>query len=159
MPARAIPAEMAPLEQTIQTAHYRLELRIGPTEMMFTPNEVAAKHPSEGEVMVGGMMGTKVNMSMGMSIGMEMPNTRHLEVHVYPLGKNTAATDARVKILVTDLASKKVQPVAVAKMYGVKEGPADTHYGNNVDLAAGNYRIDVTANGEKAEFTVAIPAS
>jgi hypothetical protein len=154
-----VAAETTLVKQEAQTAHYRLELQIGPTEMMYMPNEVAAKHPSDGEVMVGGVMGTAMNMSMGMSMGMEMPNARHLEVHVYPLGKDTAVTNAKVKILVTDLTAKKTQKVAAAKMYGIKEGPSDTHYGNNVELPAGNYRVDISVNGEAANFTVAIPAS
>jgi hypothetical protein len=154
-----VAAEMTPLKQETKTAHYRLELQIGPPEMMYMPNEVSAKHPNDGEVMVGGVMGTKMNMSMGMSMGMEMPNGRHLEVHVYPLGKDSVVTNAKVKILVTDLATKKVQPVATAKMYGIKEGPSDTHYGNNVDLPGGNYGVEVTVNGEKADFAVAIPTS
>jgi len=159
MMTSAAAAEMTPVKQEAQTAHYRLALQIGPTEMMYMPNEVSAKHPSDGEVMVGGVMSTNMNMSMGMSMGMDKPNTRHLEVHVYPLGKDAAVTNAKVKILVTDLAAKKTQQIAVAKMYGIKEGPSDTHYGNNVELAAGNYRVEVTVNGEKADFTVAIPAS
>jgi hypothetical protein len=44
-------------------------------------------------------------------------------------------------------------------MYAIKEGPSDTHYGNNVSWPAGSYRVSVTVNGEKAEFTVAVPAS
>jgi len=155
----AIAAEMTPLKQETNTAHYRVELQIGPSEMMYMPNEVSAKHPSDGEVMVGGVMGAKMNMSMGMSMGMDMPDARHLEVHVYPLGKDAAVTDAKVKILVTDLATKKAQQIAAAKMYGIKEGPSDTHYGNNVDLPPGNYGVEITVNGEKADFTVAIPTS
>jgi hypothetical protein len=159
MMSAAIAAEMTPLKQETKTAHYRLELQIGPTEMMYMPNEVAAKHPSDGEVMVGGVMGGRMNMSMGMSMGMQMPNVRHLEVHVYPVDKDTAVTNAKVKILVTDLATKKAEQIAVAKMYGIKEGTSDTHYGNNVDLPAGNYGVEITVNGEKADFTVAIPTS
>ena len=155
----AIAAEMTPLKQEAKTAHYRLELQIGPTEMMYMPNEVSAKHPSDGEVMVGGVMGAKMNMSMGMSMGMDMPDARHLEVHVYPPGKDAAVTNAKVKIVVTDLATKKAQQIATAKMYGIKEGPSDTHYGNNVDLPAGSYSVEITVNGEKADFTVAIPTS
>ena len=155
----AIAAEMTPLKQETNTAHYRVELQIGPSEMMYMPNEVSAKHPSDGEVMVGGVMGAKMNMSMGMSMGMDMPDARHLEVHVYPPGKDAAVTNAKVKIVVTDLATKKAQQIAAAKMYGIKEGPSDTHYGNNVDLPPGNYGVEITVNGEKADFTVAIPTS
>jgi hypothetical protein len=144
-------AEMPPIKQEATTTHYRVELQIGPTEKMFTPTEAAAQHPTEGEVMVGGMM------SMGML--MDMGDTRHLEVHLYSLDKGETIADADVAIAVTDAASMKVQDVGAAKMYGVKEGPPDTHYGNNLSRPAGNYSIQVTVNGEKAEFTVAIPAS
>src|ERR1700737_772167 len=86
----AFAAEMAPLKQEAQTAHYRLELQIGPTEKMFTPQEVAAKHLTEGEVMVGG------TMSMGMSpMAMNMGDTRPPEVHIYSLDKGGGVTDPK----------------------------------------------------------------
>jgi hypothetical protein len=129
-------AEMPPIKQEAKTAHYRLELQIGPTEQMFTPSEAAAQHPTEGEVMVSGMM------SMGMS--MDVGDTRHLEVHLYSLDKGETIADADVAIAVTDAASMKVQDVGAAKMYGVKEGPSDTHYGDN---GWGTRRVDEDAAG------------
>ena len=149
-----VAAELAPIKQDASTAHYRLELQIGPTEKMFTPAEVAAQHATEGEVMVGG----KMSMAMG-GMSMAMGETRHLEVHVYSLDKGKVVTNAHVAIAVTDTSSKKVEDVATAKMYGIKGGPSDTHYGNNVSLPPRSYGIAVTVNGERAEFTVAIPAS
>ena len=145
-------AELALIKQEASTVHYRLELQIGPTEKMFRAAEVAATHPTEGEMMVGGGMSM-----MGMS--MDMGDTRHLEVHVYALDNGKIATDANVAIIVTNTGSKKVEDVATAKMYGIKEGPSDTHYGNNVSLPPGSYGIAVTVNGETAKFAVAIPAS
>jgi uncharacterized protein involved in high-affinity Fe2+ transport len=152
--APAAAAEMAPIKQEAQTGHYRLELQIGPIEKMFTPEDVAAKNPTEGEVMVEG------TMSMGMSsMAMNMEDTRHLEVHIYSLDKGAVVTDARVGIAVTNIDSKKPGDVSAAKMYGIKEGPSDTHYGDNVSLPPGNYGVEVTVNGEKATFKVAVPAS
>jgi hypothetical protein len=145
-------AELAPIKQEAQTVHYRLELQIGPAEKMFTTADVAAQHPSTGEVMVGD------DMSMG-ATSMDMGDTRHLEVHVYSLDKGAIVSDASVGIAVTDTGSKKVEDVPAAKMYGIKEGPSDTHYGNNVGLPPGSYSIEITVNGEKTAFTVAIPAS
>jgi hypothetical protein len=150
----AVAAELATIKQEASTVRYRLDLQIGPTEKMFTTAEVAANHPTEGEVMVGG----KMLMAMG-GMSMDMEDTRHLEVHVYALDSGTVVTNATVAIAVTDTGSKKVEKVPVAKMYGIKEGPSDTHYGNNVSLPSGSYGIAVTVNGEKAEFAVAIPAS
>ena len=145
-----VAAEMVSIKQEATTAHYRLELQIGATEKMFTAAEVAAKHLTAGEVMVGG------GMSMGMS--MDMGDTRHLEVHVYALDTGKVVTNAQVAITVTDTGSKKVQKISVAKMYGIKEGAADTHYGNNVSLPSESYRIAVTVNDETAEFSLAIPS-
>ena len=142
---------MAPIKSEAQTAHYRLELQIGPTEKMFMPADVAAKHLTDGEVMVGGSMSP-----MGMS--MDMADTRHLEVHAHSLEGGKAVTDADVAIAVTNSDTKKVEDVPAAKMYGIKEGPSDTHFGNNVSMPPGSYRIDVTLNGEKAEFNVVVPA-
>jgi hypothetical protein len=154
MISTAFAAEMAPLKQQAQTAHYRLELQIGPTEKMFTPKEVAAKHLTDGEVMVGGAM------SMGMGgMAMDMGDTRHLEVHVYSLDKGAVVTNAKVGIVVTDTASKRAEKVSAAKMYGIKEGPSDTHYGDNVSLPSGNYTVEVTVNGEKATFQITIPTA
>jgi hypothetical protein len=154
MISTAFAAEMAPLKQQAQTAHYRLELQIGPTEKMFTPKEVAAKRLTEGEVMVGGAK------SMGMaSMAMDMGDTRHLEVHVYSLDKGAVVTNAKVGIVVTDTASKRAEKVSAAKMYGIKEGPSDTHYGDNVSLPSGNYTVEVTVNGEKATFQITIPTA
>jgi len=150
----AVAAELALIRQQASTARCRLELQIGPTEKMFTPAEVAAKHPTEGEVMVSG----KMSMTTG-GMSMEMGDTRHLEVHVYALADGKVVTNAHVAIALTDASSKKADEVAIAKMYGIKEGIPDTHYGNNVSLPPGTYSIAVTVNGEKAAFTVAIPAS
>ena len=156
MTLAAFAANMAPLTQEASTAHYRLELQIGPTEKMFTPAEAAAQHPTTGEVMLGDV--SIVGMPMAM-MSMASGEIRHLEVHVISLDKGQIVTDAKVAIAVTGADSKKVEDVSVAKMYGVKEGPSDTHYGNNVSLHPGNYTVEITVNGEKAEFAVVIPAS
>ena len=104
------------------------------------------------------MVGGKMSMAMG-GTSMDMGDTRHLEVHVYALDSGKVVTEAHVAIAVTDRSSKKVDEVAIAKMYGIKEGIPDTHYGNNVSLPPGTYSIVVTVNGEKAAFAGAIPAS
>jgi len=151
-----VAAELTSITQEGQTAHYRLELQIGPTEKMFTPAEVKAKHPTDGEVMVGGKMSMGMPMAM---MSMATEETRHLEVHVYSLENGKVVTSAQVAIAVTDTSSKKVEDVATVKMYGIQEGIPDTHYGNNVSLPPGSYGITVTVNGEKAAFEVAIPTS
>lgn len=147
----AFAAGTSPIKSETKTAHYRLELQIGPTEKMVSPADVAAKHLTDGEVMVGG------KMSMGSS--MDMADTRHLEIHVYALDGGKVVTDAAVAIAVTNSDSKKVEDVPSAKMYGIKEGPSDTHFGNNVSMPPGPYSVGVSVNGEKAEFDVVVPAA
>jgi hypothetical protein len=41
---------------------------------------------------------------------------------------------------------------AVTAMYDVKEGPGDIHFGDNVHLANGTYRVTVSVGGERAVF-------
>ena len=143
----ALAAELQPIQQEMQTAHYRLDLQIGPMEQMYMAADVAAQHLTQGEVMLSG----------GMAMPKDMATARHLEVHVYTLDKGAVVGDANVTIAVTD-AQKTVQNIQIATMYGIAEGPSDTHYGNNVGLPPGTYTVDVTANGEKAAFNVTVPA-
>jgi hypothetical protein len=148
----AFAAGATPIKAEAQTADYRLDLRIGPMEQMYSAADVAAKHLTEGEVMAGGMMsmiGASVNKA----------DIRHLEIHVYALDGGKVVTDAAVTIAVTDTGTQKSEDVPPAKMYGIKEGVPDTHFGNNVDMPPGNYTIDVTVDGEKAAFDVVVPAA
>ncbi len=145
MPTIAI--AQAPITQQAQTARYRLDLQIGPFEKMFAPEDAEMKQVMQGEVMIGGKM----------SMPKDMTTAHHLEIHVHALDSGDSVMDADLTIAVSD-ASKAVQQIPVATMYGIAEGLGDIHYGNNIDMPPGNYTIDVTVNGEKAEFAVAIPS-
>ena len=138
--------EFQPIKQQAMTAHYRLELMIGPMEKVMTAAQAASANAKEGEVMIRGTMATPKDMA----------NARHLELHVYALDKGTAVSDANVTIIVTDSA-RKIVTLPIAVMYGVADGPSDTHYGNLIGMPAGSYTIDVTANGEKSSFKVMVP--
>ncbi len=144
-------AEMGALKQEAETKDYRLQLQIGPKEEMFSKAEVAAKHPTSGEVMVRGRM---AGMSMGQGMAMD---ERHLEVHVVSRATDRVVTNARCSITLTSDSGGKPVKVSPAAMYGIKEGPADWHYGNNVAMPAGAYTILVVVNGERATFHVTIP--
>jgi hypothetical protein len=144
----ALAADPAPIKQQAMTAHYRLELMIGPMEKVVMAADVKAGTVKDGEVMLKGNMATPKDAA----------NARHIELHVVALDKGTNVPDATVAITLTDAANKAITlPIAV--MYDAATGPSDTHYGNNAALPPGNYRIDVTANGEKSTFSIAIPAS
>ena len=144
-------AATTPIKAETQTADYRLDLQIGPMEKMYSAADVAAKHLTQGEVMSGGKM-TMIAASVNKA------DIRHLEIHVHALDGGKVVTDADVTIAVTNSGTQEVQDLPTAKMYGIKEGVPDTHFGNNVDMPPGNYTINVTVNGEKAAFNVVVPA-
>jgi len=131
------------IEQSATTANYKLKLALGDAEKMLTMDE--AKTAKSGEVMVSG------EMAMTMS-GMS-PN-HHLEIQINDVRNGNLVTDKAISIQITNDATKEVQNVPIAIMYGVAEGPSDTHYGNNVTLMPGKYTILVTVGGETATFVV-----
>ncbi len=138
--------EVPAIEQDATTTSYKLHLRVGGSEKMLTLQE--AKGATSGEVMVSGEMTT---MMGGMA-----PN-RHLEVKISDIKSGAVITDKSVSIEITNDASKETTPVQVAKMYGVAEGPSDTHFGNNIAFKPGNYTIKVNIAGETAQFNITIP--
>jgi hypothetical protein len=143
----AAPAWGAVITRTATTPTYKLTLSVGPVEKMYTAAEVKAKHPTDGEMMVGH------SMSMG---GMSMGDAnRHLEVHVAARATGKVVTNAQPAITLTDTSgmamSEKVDAMA---MQGIGQGIADLHYGDNVKLNAGHmYKVVVKVKGEKATFT------
>jgi hypothetical protein len=153
------------ITQRTETPHYRLELDVGRPEQMYSAAQAARMHPISGEVMVTGTMsGPMPGMSgtSGMSGGQggmgAMPmDWRHLELHVIDKATGTAVEYAAVRITVTNTATGKRVDVPISQMYGVKEGFADWHYGNNVSMPAGSYTVACEVNGEQATFHVTIP--
>jgi len=127
---------------------YVFALSIGPYEAMYTPAQVRSKHPTDGEGMVSGkMVGGMAGMDMGSG------SQRHLEVHICGTG-GKVVTGVHPSITVNG----SMVPVAV--MYGLDEGPAETHYGNNVDLKTGQkVRVVVKLNGRTAIFDTTVPKS
>jgi hypothetical protein len=54
---------------------------------------------------------------------------------------------------------KLLERVPMATMYGIKEGMADFHFGNNLALLAGRYQIVTKVNQTTATFKVTVGAS
>jgi hypothetical protein len=141
------PALGALITRRATTATYRLTLTVGPKEAMYTAAEVKAKHPTDGEVMVGDSM----DMG-GMSAGAA---NRHLEVHVASRATGKAVTNATPSITLAETGGTAMPAkVNAMAMEGIGEGIADLHYGDNVELTAGHvYKVVVTVKGEKATFS------
>jgi hypothetical protein len=177
MSEAALAVEPTPIVAKAETKHYRLELDIGRMERMYTKAEVAKLHPTDGEIMVSGTMagmpsdgGNPMALMGDAKSGTTMPmpaspttaadtGWRHLEVHVISMATDKPVQNAKIKITVTNTATKHHEAVPIVVMYDVEEGVADWHYGNNVMLPSGPYHVDVVTNGEKTVFHVSIPAS
>lgn len=130
---------------------YRLALQIGPLENMYTQAQAKQKHPMSGEVMLGG------TMAMG-GMGGPMPN-HHLELHVYNRATGTVVASAMVAITIRTAAGKLLERPPIAEMRGVTSGVSDTHFGNNVALKDGHYRVDVQVDSARASFMVTLGAA
>jgi hypothetical protein len=135
----------------VKTKSYEFALTLGPFQQMYSPAQVKAKHLKNGEVMVSGQM-------MGMHGAMS--SQRHLEVHICARSTGKVVTGAHPTITFADLTAKgkmKMEMVPVAAMYGVKQGPSDYHYGNNVSVTPGHtYQVTVKLGGQTATFKVKV---
>ena len=130
---------------------YRIELELLPSEPFYTADEVAAKHVTMGMSIQGGA--APVQPDAG-----SHPN-HHLVVQVVDWKTNKVMTDAKVSLNFEPLDSngKSAGPsvdVPVVVMQEIGVGSKSTHYGDNVTMPAGSYRVTVTVNGETAAFLV-----
>ena len=152
-PAHARSMGMGTVTIPVTAGAYRMTLMIGPREAMYTPAQARRTHPTTGEIMLrGAMMG---GMNMGMGMGMDMPN-RHLEVHVLDRRTLRPASNPTVSIIYQALSPMMMRPVnvPVAVMVGLNMDMADIHYGNNVFMHGGTYRVSVHVNMAYATYTV-----
>lgn len=135
---------------------YRVQLRIGPTEMM-------GMHMGKGtgERMLGGKNPTC--LSGGHSAMPTMPSShamgtlacnRHVEAHIYTKRTGRVVTHARVTISMRDAAKHMTIMVPIMTMVGVHATMSDYHYGNNVYAGPGRYTVKVTVNGASATFNM-----
>ncbi len=141
-------AATAGITRHATTASYSLTLDIGPTEAMYTQAQVKAKHPTTGEVMLGGAMSSAMSAMTG-------ETERHLELHVHSRKTGAVVTNVTPQITLTDTTGMTMAAkLDVVSMEGITAGATDLHYGNNVSLKLGDvYTVAVVVKGEKASFT------
>lgn len=140
------------IEQDATTTSYKLHLHLGAPEQMTRLAEAKAKGVKSGKLVVK----TGVTAAMMSGSANATPN-RHLAVIVSDIKSGTVITDKAVRIDLTNDATSEVMPVPVATMYGAAEGPGNTHFGNNIALAPGNYTVKVLVGGEPSEFKLKNP--
>ena len=135
-------------ELTQSTARYRITLDIGPVATMLRPDQAASA--AEGEVplsMPGMPMPTLAMTDQG------RPVNRHIEVAVYDKATGDRLRSPMPRITITERKTGRSRELqAVTAMYDVKEGQGDLHFGDNIHLASGAYRITVSVGDERTVF-------
>jgi hypothetical protein len=150
--------QFAGITRVTTTSSYNLSLEIGTLQPMYTQAQVSAQHPRVGEVLFSGQMVMPPGMAgMESMTGMSVPPSwRHLEVHFFLRSTGDVVRDLAPVITITDAGSGRSQTVSIVTMQGLTDGPKDFHYGNNVELPGGRYRVNVAANGEMGSFDIAM---
>lgn len=126
--------------QTTNTSAYRMLLTVAPPQTMWTQAQVSIQHPTNGEVMFTGTMAMPPGMSgMTTMAGSDYPpGWYHVEVHVYDRASGAVVKDAAPVIAIHDDTSGKTTSLPIVTMQSVTDGGPDFHYGNNVQLQAGD---------------------
>jgi hypothetical protein len=141
--------------QQVDTDGYRMVLAVGEREAMYTQDEVDANAPMSGELMVAGTMmdpGTGSSSGGGMMSG-NAADTRHVEVAICDLATGSTVTGAQVTMMVA-ANGVAARAMPVAEMRGLDEPASQSHYGNNVPMAAGPHTVAFTVNGQTGTFTI-----
>jgi hypothetical protein len=152
------------------TARSTMGLLVGPVETMYTRGQASSRHPTSGEIMLGGagmsnpagMSGPGGTGTTGSSTpggGMPGPGSkdvRHLEVHICARDTGRVTQDASPTITVVDQTARgMVETVPVAVMEGVGQGAADLHYGNNVTMPSDHtFLVTVALGADRAAYTL-----
>jgi hypothetical protein len=129
---------------------FRVVLAVLPAEPFLTKAQVA--HGASGMVAVGGASPVDPTAP-------SHPN-HHLIIHVYDRTSGRVLRGGYVTMSFTRMnGSMSGAPVIVpvVEMEAAGKGPQSTHYGNNVFMRAGSYRVAVSINGSAhAVFTVEV---
>ena len=155
MPAKSVRCgSPGPGSQTVRAGSHVFILNVGPSETMYSSQQVRRMHPSTGEVMLGGhMQGSGMSHMSGGSSMSGMGGMSHLEVHICTRQGDKVVTAPPPTIMM--VSGAKARMVPVAQMEGVGEGLKDFHFGNNVQLMKGRtYTVRVTEASDHAVFHV-----
>lgn len=147
----AVPALAKKIDQSKNAGPYRVELVVLPPEPFYTAKQVAAGEGKSGMLIVSGAEPVEPDAP-------SHPD-HHLIVHVFQKKTGEVVTDAKVRLAVQPLNSKgeptgKVEEVPVVVMRMIGMGTASTHYGNNVSLPSGEYRVNATINDHSTHFVI-----
>jgi hypothetical protein len=139
--AAEIPAEVADVAgftKIATTQHHIVVVNVLPAEHMYTPEELAAQHPTEGEAVLDGPANPVV------------PNARHIEAHIYDRTTGLPSTAITPTIAVTVVDTGERTEIPPTLMQDVVIGAPDRHFGNNVVVQGGHdVSVQVDIGGEE----------
>jgi hypothetical protein len=150
--------QFAGITRVGSTRSYNLTLEVGPLQPMYTQAQASSQHPKAGEVMFTGQMVMPPGMAgMESMAGMTAPpGWHHLEVHFFDRTSGYPVKGLDPVITITSLGGGQAQTVPIVTMQGLNEGARDFHYGNNVELPPGRYRVTATAGDETGTFDITV---
>ncbi|HUI93559.1 MAG TPA: hypothetical protein VLX68_15035 [Chitinivibrionales bacterium] len=129
----------------------KIELLVLPAEPFFTKQQVNAKKVSSGMLIIEGSK----------PFNLENPTkpNHHLVIHVYDAKSGKALTTAKVKMSFQQIDETgkllgKSTEIPIIKMESIGRGQESTHYGNNVTMPDGTYRVQVLVNGNSLMFDI-----
>lgn len=123
------------------SASYIVLFNVVDPEQMYTPTQAARRHPSEGELLLGGTMAPIVRGS------------RHTEFHLYDKTTGRTLAEPAPHISLVDETSGTSTLLEPALMQDVVIGPSDLHFGNNTVIPLGHrFRAVVELAGERIVF-------
>lgn len=149
------PSAPVNFHQSASTRSYKFLLAVSPPQSMYTPQQVAEQHPTNGEVMFSGTMTMPSGMSgmSGMTGDAYPAGWYHVEVHIYDRQTGQVASNASPVISIRDDGTGRTVDLPIVTMQGIVAGPSDFHYGNNQQLTAGHqYTLTAQVQSEVAEF-------
>ncbi len=123
------------------TERWVVVVNVLPAEPMFTHDEAADLHPSQGELIVHG---GAVDIS---------PTARHVEAHVYDRSTGLPVTSPEPELEVLVHATGERITIEPTLMQDVVVGEPDLHFGNNVELPDDtDLTITVTVGDEEVSI-------
>lgn len=131
-------ADVAGWTRHATTEHYLLIISVGPSEQMYTAEEIAAQHPISGEAIITGT---------GVPVGEDI---RHVEVHIYGLATGELLETEEPTITVVNRSTGEASKVDPVLMEDIEIGKLDRHFGNNTHIPGNSdLSLEVSVNGEK----------
>jgi hypothetical protein len=103
---------------------YLVVANVLPGEEMFTPAQMAADHPTEGEAVIDGPANPLGD------------DVRHVEAHIYDRTTGKPLADLHPVIVLVNHTTGTRTEISPTLMQDVKIGALDVHYGNNVVVPA-----------------------